>query len=60
MILCHCCLHSFVTESYKHGILNATCKSRVGMRSELSSADTAISKGIPPPRIAMRGRHKSL
>jgi hypothetical protein len=27
-----CCLPSFVTESYMCGILNATCKSRVGMR----------------------------
>jgi hypothetical protein len=27
-----CSLHSFVTKSYKYGILNATCKSRVGVR----------------------------
>jgi len=27
-----CCLHNSVTESYMYGILNATCKSRVGVR----------------------------
>jgi hypothetical protein len=27
-----CCLHSFVTKSYKYGILNAMCKSWVGVR----------------------------
>jgi len=26
-----CCLHSFVTKSYKFGIMNVTCKSRVGV-----------------------------
>jgi len=26
------CLHSFVTEPLKYGVLNATCKFRVGVR----------------------------
>jgi hypothetical protein len=60
-----CSLHSFIMKSYRYGILNAVCKSRIGVRlgnyqwcGELCFSGAATSKDSCPPRILMQGRHR--
>jgi branched-subunit amino acid transport protein AzlD len=58
MILYDYCLHSFVTKSYKYGILNATCKSRVGVRH--GKSEDFVLHMLQFQKMAVRRRRRSL